>query len=303
LVLSYWLAACVSAPQTRSLLDDPPDIPAAVELTEVPFFPQQEYHCGPAALAGIYNFRGLEVLPDEIARLVYVPELQGSLQVEMVAATRQFGLLAVPLDGRLDSVLRELAAGNPVLVLQNLGLDSYPVWHYETVIGYDLERGRMILRSGLDRRVTRRFSTFETTWARAGHWALAVIEPDTVPVSVRAEAYLGAVIDMELVGRPESARHGYQSALRRWPGNLVALGGLGNTAYAMGDYAAAEAAFREALELAPGEAGMWNNLAYALAEQGQREASLTAVRRALELDPGNKAFRDSLVELENRDWD
>jgi tetratricopeptide (TPR) repeat protein len=130
-----------------------------------------------------------------------------------------------------------------------------------------------------------------------------VVDPDTVPVSASARAYLGAVIDMELIGRPEIARRGYASALRRWPGNLVALGGLGNSAYAMGDYAASEAAFREALEQAPDEAGMWNNLAYALAQQGQREASLSAVRKALELDPDNGDYRDSLVDLENRDWD
>lgn len=301
-VFGYWLVGCASAPQTRLLLANPPDVPPAVELTGVPFFPQQEYHCGPASLAAIYNYRGADVVPDQIARLVYVPEFKGSLQVEMVAATRQFGLLAVPLDGRLESLLRELAAGNPILVLQNLGVDAYPVWHYEILIGYDLAERRMILRSGTDRRVTRGFRTFETTWRRAGHWALAVVDPDSIPVTATAQSYVAAVIDMEQVGRMDSARRGYASALRRWPDNPLALGGLGNAAYAMGDYAAAEAAYREALELSPEQAGLWNNLAYALAQQGRRDASLAAVRRALELEPDNAGYRDSLIELQNRDW-
>jgi hypothetical protein len=104
--LSIYLGGCASSPQTRLLLNEPPDIPSRVELAEVPFYPQQEFHCGPAALAGVMNYRGVEVVPDQIAELVYVPDLKGSLQVEVVAATRQFDLLPVKLDGRLESLLR-----------------------------------------------------------------------------------------------------------------------------------------------------------------------------------------------------
>jgi hypothetical protein len=95
LIFALGISACASSPQTRLLLDNPPDLPAVVELSGVPFFPQQQYHCGPAALAGIINYRGTMVVPDDIARLVYIPELEGSLQVEIAAATRQFDLLPV----------------------------------------------------------------------------------------------------------------------------------------------------------------------------------------------------------------
>lgn len=301
-VYSICLGACATSPQTRLLLDDPPDIAPRVELTDVPFYPQQEYHCGPAALAAILNYRGLAVRPDDIARLVYVPELKGSLQVEITAATRQFELLPVQLDGRLESLLRELAAGNPVFVLQNLALDVYPLWHYEILIGYDLEQRHMILRSGLNRRITRDFALFEKTWQRAGHWALVVVEPGSIPATASAGAYLAAVIDMEQVGRLESAREGYRSALRRWPNHLLALAGSGNTAYALGDYAAAEAAYRRALALDPARPDLWNNLAYALAQLRRREDSLAAIARALELAPANANYRDSQLELLEWSW-
>ena len=97
LFLFLYLGGCATSPQTRQLLDNPPDVPARVELEQVPFFPQLEYHCGPAALAGIINYRGISVQPEQIAELVYVPGLKGSLQVEVVAAARQFDLLpAIP---------------------------------------------------------------------------------------------------------------------------------------------------------------------------------------------------------------
>ncbi len=272
-------------------------MPPRVELLDVPFFPQQEYHCGPAALATLITYRGIPVEPEQIAPMIFVPGLKGSLQAEVVAAARQFDLLPVTLDGTLESLMREVDAGNPVFVLQNLGLDALPVWHYEVVVGYDFDQRVMIMRSGVNRRLTRPFSTFEKTWQRAGYWALAITPPDAVPPTARAEAFIDAVIGMEAVGRTQSANRGYRSAVRRWPGNLLAHMGRGNTAYAMGEFADAEAAYRAALTIDPQRAEAWNNLAYALAQLGRHEASMDAIHRALEIDPDNPEFRHSLGEL------
>ncbi|MGB5326779.1 MAG: PA2778 family cysteine peptidase [Gammaproteobacteria bacterium] len=296
--LSY-LGGCATSPQTRLLPDNPPDIPQRVELTQVPFFPQQQYHCGPSSLASIINYRGTPVEPDQIAQLIYVPGLKGSLQIEVEAATRQFEMLPVQLDGKLESLMRELAAGNPVFVLQNLGLDSVPVWHYEVVVGYDFAERNFVLRSGVNARVLRSFTLFEKTWQRADHWALAIVSVDSIPVTASADAYLDAVLGMEQVGRIESANHAYATALRRWPENLLAYSGLGNSYYAMGEFVAAETAYRSALMIDPQKAEIWNNLAYVLAQLGRHESSMDAISRALELDPDNQNFKDSYNELVN----
>ena len=299
LLLLVYLGGCATSPQTRLLLDNPPDIPPRVELTEVPFFPQQQYHCGPSSLASVINYRGTPVEPDQIAQMIYVPGLKGSLQVEVEAATRQFDMLPVQLDGKLESLMRELAAGNPVFVLQNLGLDSVPVWHYEVVVGYDFEERIVILRSGVNARVLRSFALFEKTWQRADHWALVVVPVDSIPVTAGADAYLRAVTGMEEVGKIESANHAYATALRRWPDNLLANTGLGNSYYAMGEFVAAETSYRAALQIDPQKAEVWNNLAYALAQLGRHESSMDAIARALELDPGNQNFKNSYDELAN----
>ena len=299
LCLLAYLGGCATSPQTRLLLDNPPDIPPQVELTDVPFFPQQQYHCGPSSLASIINYRGTLVEPDQIAQMIYVPGLKGSLQIEVEAATRQFGMLPVQLDGKLESLLREIAAGNPIFVLQNLGLDAVPVWHYEVVVGYDLSERVVVLRSGVNARVLRSFALFEKTWQRAGHWALAVVSVDSIPVTVGADAYLEAVVGMEQVGRIESANHAYSTALRRWPDNLLAHTGLGNSYYAMGEFVAAETAYRSALKIDPQKAEVWNNLAYTLAQLGRHESSMDAIDHALELEPDNQNFRDSYDEIVN----
>ncbi len=299
LLLLLALGGCAGTPQTRLLLDNPPDLPPTVELTEVPFFPQQEYHCGPAALASIFNYLGTPAEPDEIARRVYVPGLKGSLRSEVVAATRQYDLLPVRIAGRMETLMAELAAGNPVFVLQNLGLDAVPVWHYEVVVGYDFERREMILRSGEYPRALREFGLFERTWQRAGHWALVIVPPDRVPPTASAGDFLQTAIDLEQVGRTGTALRAYRTAVRRWPQNVLAHSGAGNAAYALGEFSAAEAAYRNALEIDATRADVWNNLAYALAQQGRHEASLEAIERALDIDPDNENLRASLRELSN----
>ena len=290
-------SACATSPQTRLLVDNPPDIPEQVELTEVPFFPQLEYYCGPSSLASIISYRGTAVEPEQIAPLIYVPELKGSLQTEVVSATRRFDMLPVLLDGKLESILREIAAGNPVFVLQNLGLDSIPVWHYEVVVGYDFNERVVILRSGVNKRVLRSFALFEKTWQRADYWALAVVSADSIPVTASEDVYVNTVIDMEQVGSTETAYRAYLTALQRWPDSLLAHIGAGNTAYELGDYNAAESAYQRALEIDPDKAEIWNNLSYTLAQLDMREPSMVAIRRALELDPDNQNFQDSYNEL------
>ena len=56
-------------------------LPEFVELTQIPFFPQEDYQCGPAALAMILVNAGLEVVPEDLVEKVYIPDRRGSLQI------------------------------------------------------------------------------------------------------------------------------------------------------------------------------------------------------------------------------
>ena len=59
------------------------------QLRGVPFFPQTEYECGPAALAGVLGASGVAATAQSLSPQVYLPGRQGSLQVELVAAVRR----------------------------------------------------------------------------------------------------------------------------------------------------------------------------------------------------------------------
>jgi tetratricopeptide (TPR) repeat protein len=295
------LVACATPPQTDRLLADPDGLPRRAEVADVPFYPQEKYYCGPAALAMTLTWSGLPVTQDEIAPQVYTPGREGTLQSDVLAAARRNERLAVPV-GTMRDLLAELAAGHPVLVFQNLGLDWYPQWHYAVAIGYDLNRGDLVLHSGTERRYVTPLSTFERTWARGGHWALVVLPPGELPATADEATVLRAATGLEQAERYDAAAAAYAAVAERWPDSLGAWMGLGNARYAAGDLEAAEAAFRTATERHPGAAAAWNNLAHVLGEKGGRRAeALAAAERAVSLG-GNQAatYRATLDEIAGR---
>ena len=293
------LGGCASTPQSFQLIDHPPDIPNQIELTQTGFFPQLEFHCGPAALATVMQLRGVEVSPSEIAKHIYIPELQGSFQAELVAATRHYNLIPVELNGRLDSLLTEVASGNPVLVMQNLGLESYPQWHYAVVVGYDLDQQQIILRSGEVKRLVRSFKLFERTWQRANHWALSIDKPEKIPVTASAEQFIAPLIDLEQLGKHSVAYSGYLSAIKRWPDNTIVRIGGGNTAYALERFVDARQHYQQGLELEPDNISILNNLAYVEMQLENRTTAIELIRKARALQPENDNLRDSELEILN----
>ena len=260
----------------------PPNMPARVELDRVPFYPQDAYQCGPATLAMALTWSGLPVTPDELKDQVYTPSRKGSLQIAMVSATRRHAKIAYEI-GDSESIFPEIAAGHPVIILQNLGLSWLPVWHYAVVIGYDVPEQEVILRSGTTRRKVMSYHLFEKTWSRSNYWGLMVLESDQLPVLAAENKYLAAVLGLEKSRHFRDAVTGYQTALTRWPRSLTARMGLGNSYYFLGDLKGAENAFREATRLHPNAAPAFNNLAQVLLEQGRNQEALVAAQKAVEI--------------------
>ena len=288
------LAACATPP-TPQLGQS--GLPAQAEVASVPFHPQIGNDCGPAALATVLGWSGVPAAPEEVADQVLTPGRAGSLGHDLVAAARRADRLAVPVHG-LEPLLGELAAGHPVLVLQNLGLGWYPQWHYAVAIGYDLEAGTLTLRSGEEAGQVMALTTFARTWQRAGQWALVVLQPDALPATADAPLALQAVAGLEQAGRHDAAAAAYAAALGRWPDSLAALIGLGNARYAAGQLAGAEAAFRTAVSVHPKEAAAWNNLAHVLAEKGDLGEAATAAKRAVDLGGRDAAvYRATFEEI------
>jgi len=290
-LILFAVAGC-AAPQTTSLSETLGEtaggLPPRAEIAEVPFFPQEEYYCGPAALAMVLAWSGLPVTQDDLVPQVYTPGREGTFSADILLAARRNGRLAVEVN-TLEAVLGEIAAGHPVLVFQNLALDWWPQWHFAVAVGYDLPAGQFFLRSGLDARRVTNLATFEHTWRRGGYWAMVALPPERLPATASEKDVLRAAAALERVERPGDAARAYAAILKRWPDNLGALMGLGNARYAEGDYRAAEAAFRHAASHHAEAPDPWNNLAYALIKQGRKGEAIAAARKAVHLAGADSA--------------
>lgn len=257
------LAGCAAGPELRALRA----APATPELSLTPFFPQQVHQCGPAALATVLVHSGTAVSPEQLADQIYVPDRQGSLQVELLAATRRHQRVPHRLPAHVQPMLEELRAGRPVLVLQNLGLDRLPVWHYAVLIGYDAEREHFLLRSGTERRLAMDAQKFLASWDRAGRWAMVVATASEPPASADATGWLRSVAPFESLGQLETAAQGYSAAVARWPVDASAWTALGNVRYRQERFDDAEAAYEKALREEPAQWVARNNLVQSLLDR------------------------------------
>lgn len=258
------LGGCAAGPELRALRE----AGSAVELTEVPFFAQDQYQCGPAALATVLVSGGVEVTPQQLVPLVYVPDRRGSLQTELLAATRSHGRVPYMMPPAITPILEALRSGQPVLVLQNLGLDRWPIWHYAVVVGFDPGRQEFILRSGTTERHQARARSFLASWDRAGRWSMVTVPATQPPASADLLGWLQAVAPFESTGELDTAVEGYEAAVARWPAEAMAWTALGNARYLQQQFAAAAAAYERALELSPGLWTARNNLVQAMLAKG-----------------------------------
>jgi tetratricopeptide (TPR) repeat protein len=297
------LSGCAALiPQSEEIRQNrPADLPPAVELTEVPFFPQKEFECGPAALATSLAYFGAKVTPEELAEQVYLPERKGSLQVEMMASARRNGMVAYQIAPSFRDMLREVAAGIPVIVLMDFGMWPFSLWHYAVIVGYDMDKSEVVVRSGVNRRVLMPYGLLEYLWKDSKYWALVTPPPGKIPATATEVPFLKAVVALESLGKKAEARETYAAMLKRWPDSLGAGIGLANADYARGDLKQAESVLRLMVERHPDQAVAYNNLAQTIADQGRDAEALPLAERAVALGGAHAAAaRETLDAISRR---
>jgi hypothetical protein len=271
--------------------------PQETRILSVPFYPQARYQCGPAALAMALTWSGLPTTPRDLIDVVYSPRRKGSLQLSLVAAARRAGRVAYTIH-TAEALLAEVAAGNPVIVLQNLGLGIYPVWHYSIVYGYDLQQGQILMHSGTTAEKIESLRVFGNTWSRSDRWGLLVLPPGRLPVTADESGYLTAVAALERSGNWQACQIAYEAARALWPESATAAIGLANVLYAQGNLAGAEIQLRQAALRFPTNATIQNNFAQVLWERNQHVEAIEHARKAVQLGgPLVEHYRQTLQEM------
>jgi hypothetical protein len=299
LALALLCSSCATpALETEAVLKGPRDFPERAEVHGVPFVRQPRNYCGPATLKMAMAWAGHEVPLEELAGEVYTPGKKGALQMDMIAASRRQGMLAMQIQG-LPNLLREIAAGHPVIVLENLAFSWWPAWHYSVAFGYDLTKPVLLMHSGPKQYWALDLRKFERNWKYAAYWGLVVLPPGQLSASASDLEHCAAAAGLEQLGRVREAELSYRAILKRWPKSFGALIGMGNIEYSRGRYRASAAYLREATEAFPGSAAAWHNRAIAEGAAGRRRAAARCAAKALSLvGPGQALlYRTSLGSL------
>ena len=275
------LSGCATSPRLASPSDM--GIAERTYIDGVPFHAQRDYQCGPASLAMVLNHSGVDASVDTLIPQVFLPNRDGSVQPEMQSTVRRYDRVSFVLDGNFPSLLEELDAGHPVVVMQNLSLPLWPMWHYAVAIGYDLDEQLMTLHSGEEANRTESFRRFDATWARSERWAMVALPPGELPVSVGPRRAMDAIASFEQANDAESALPAWRAVTARWPQDAMAWFAQGNAEHSAGHPDAAAEAFRQATEQQPDMAVAWLNLGLTLEGLGERDEAYQALQQAASL--------------------
>lgn len=280
-ILSFLVGCATRTKETDRLTRSHRGISEEVKLKNVPFIEQDKYLCGPSSVAMVLNHHGRNVSVEKLTAQMYTKKVKGTFQTEMISSVRNHGLLPIPLKS-LESVLKEVEAGNPVIVFQNLAFSAVPMNHYAVVTGYDLDGPDVLLHSGKKKFDEMDMRLFERSWILGGKWAMLALPPENEPVTINELSYLHAASSMEEIGMLKEAEIAYQTALKKWPGSLPALMGLSNIVYQRKKYHEALTHLQEATTRYPTSALAWHNRAYAEAALGKKKAARLSSRKAIE---------------------
>lgn len=262
-ILTFLLLGCVTpARQTENLLLKPGALPVFYQIQQVTFVDQTVGYCGPATLTMAMRWAGLDISIDEVASQVYTPGMKGSLQSDLVSASRRHGLMAIPIH-KLSALLAEIAAGHPVIIFENLGLSWAPNWHYALVLGYDLKKQEIIMHSGHEAFYHWDMRKFERSWMLGDYWGLVVLPAGELAVSADELTNVSSAVGLEQAEKYKEAEKSYRKILDKWPTSLVALIGLANLTYYNGHRNETLILLQRALRYHPKSAAARHNLTVA----------------------------------------
>ena len=159
------LASCAATPNNAN-----PRVVTAVN--NVPFYPQEDYQCGPASLAGVLNYWGMDISPEDIGAEIYSKSAKGTLNVDMVLYVERKGLNVTWYHGSIENIKRNIELGYPLIVLVDYGFWTIQQNHFMVVVGYG-DQG-VLVNSGREQLKQISLEDFLEPWRKTKYWTMLI---------------------------------------------------------------------------------------------------------------------------------
>ena len=167
------LHECVSdKAESADWVEKANQIKSATIISDVPFFRQTKYNCGPAALASVYNFLGVSQAVEEISRRIYTRAQKGSLNLQLLIDAREQGLTATMYSGSFQRIKDAINEETPLILMISAGGDSL---HYVVVVGYEgYDLATIVVHDGYEPYKKYKREMLERKWSATGYCTIEI---------------------------------------------------------------------------------------------------------------------------------
>lgn len=141
-------------------------------INSVPFFPSEEFQCGPSSLAMVLSFWGMNITPETIAKDIYSEGARGTADFDMLIFAQKKGFKATQYSGSIEDIKEKIKAQKPLIVMTDEGFWFYKKYHYMVVVGFD--DSNVIVNSGTEQHKKIDFESFTKKWGKTGYWTLLI---------------------------------------------------------------------------------------------------------------------------------
>lgn len=151
-----------------------PDNENIVIVENVPFVKQKDKFCGPASMASVMQFYGEDINQDQIAEVIYIPELNGALISDMENYARNNGYNVESMNGRIEVLKKNLDTKRPVILLVDKGKWKVSVPHYYVAYGYNDEKKTVLLHTGYKESQEISYKKLDKEWEKMNNLMLVI---------------------------------------------------------------------------------------------------------------------------------
>lgn len=150
----------------------------AVLLSGVPFFRQDDFQCGPSALATVVNYwyvkKNIGKGPsyDDVVAAVYSPGAGGVLGVDLAFYAKRLGFGTEQYSGSIADIRASIKKNTPLIILVDYGFLMYQNNHFMVTTGYT-EDG-IVVNSGRKQNEVIPDRELERIWRKTGFWSLRI---------------------------------------------------------------------------------------------------------------------------------
>lgn len=150
----------------------------ATLLADVPFIKQDDFQCGPSALATVINYWDIKVGTnrnislERIVEDIYSPTAKGVLGMDLEQYARKLGFVTQCYSGNIEDIKRRIDEGIPLILFVDYGISSYQRNHFLVTTGYTGDA--IIVNSGKRENEIIPAERLKKIWKKTDFWTLLI---------------------------------------------------------------------------------------------------------------------------------